>query len=130
MRDRNYESVFTSADRTSIVPASGRQRYHPDIGGHASISGEILASYAADAAREVPGVSGLVGSALHRHDGVRVTREDERVGVELHLALSWGASAPEVGAEVQARVSDYLARMADVRPGTVDVVVDEFTPKR
>ena len=46
--------------------------------------------------------------------------------VELHLALVWGASAPEVGAEVQARVVDCLDRMADVRPDTIDVVVDEW----
>jgi uncharacterized alkaline shock family protein YloU len=93
------------------------------------ISPDIIASYAADAAREVPGVSGLVGSALHRHDGVRVTRDDGRLGVELHLALAWGASAGTVGTAVQSGVADYLARMADVRPDVVDVVVDEFTPK-
>ena len=95
----------------------------------ASISPDILASYAADAAREVAGVSGLVGSSLHRHDGVRVTREEGRVGVELHLALAWGASAEGVGTRVQSAVADYLARMADVRPDVVDVVIDEFTPK-
>lgn len=94
------------------------------------ISPDILASYAADAAREVAGVSGLVGSALHRHDGVRVSQEDGRLGVELHLALAWGASAGAVGAQVQAAVADYLARMADVRPDVVDVVVDEFTPRQ
>ena len=93
------------------------------------ISPDILASYAADAAREVAGVSGLVGSSLHRHDGVRVTREDGRLGVELHLALAWGASAEGVGTRVQSAVADYLARMADVRPDVVDVVIDEFTPK-
>jgi uncharacterized alkaline shock family protein YloU len=96
--------------------------------GHALISTDILARYAADAAREVSGVGGLVGSALHRHEGVRVTRESGQVAVELHLALDWGASAPAVGGQVQSRVSDYLARMADVRPETVDVVVDEFRP--
>ena len=100
------------------------------MSGQSLISPDILASYAADAAREVSGVSGLVGSALHRHDGVRVALGDERVAVELHLAVAWGASVPEVGAEVQARVADYLAQMADVRPDAVDVVVDEFTPKR
>ena len=94
--------------------------------GRSLISLDILASYAADAAREVPGVHGLVGSALHRHDGVKVTREDGRVGVELRLALDWDASAPAVGAAVQSRVGDYLVRMADVRPDTIDVVVDEF----
>ena len=94
------------------------------------ISPDILASYAADAAREVAGVSGLVGSVLHRHDGVRVSQEDGRLGVELHLALAWGASAATVGTRVQAAVADYLARMADVRPDVVDVVVDEFTPRQ
>lgn len=90
--------------------------------GHALISPEVLARYAADAAREVRGVHGLVG----RHDGVKVTREDGRVTVELRLALDWGANAGLVGAEVQAHVADCLLRMADVRPDAVDVVVDEW----
>jgi uncharacterized alkaline shock family protein YloU len=90
--------------------------------GHALISPDVLASYAADAAREVKGVHGLVG----RHDGVKVTREDGRVGVELQLSLDWGANAPAVGAKVQARVAESLARLADVRPDTVDVVVAEW----
>ncbi len=101
--------------------------------GHALISTDILARYAGDAAREVSGVRDLVGSGLprhglHRHDGAKVTRDAGRIAVELHLALDWGASAPAVGAQVQARVADYLARMADVRPDRVDVVVDEFQP--
>ena len=98
--------------------------------GQALISSDILARYAADAAREVPGVQGLVGSALHRHEGVRVSRDDGSVTVELRLALDWEASAPEVGAAVQARVADYLRRMADIRPDAIHVVVDEFAPPR
>ncbi len=94
--------------------------------GQSLISPEVLGTYAADAAREVAGVHDLVRSALHRHDGVKVTREDGRVGIELHLALDWGANAGAVGAEVQAHVADCLARMADVRPETVDIVVDEW----
>lgn len=94
--------------------------------GRALISPDVLASYAADAAREVAGVHDLVGSALHRHEGVRVAREDGRVGVELHLSLEWGANAVTVGAEVQENVATCLERMADVRPDTVDVVVDEW----
>jgi uncharacterized alkaline shock family protein YloU len=31
---------------------------------------------------------------------------------------------PAVGAAVQQRVADYLAQMADVRPASVEVVVD------
>ena len=96
--------------------------------GHAVISADVLASYAADAALEVAGVYGLVGSTLHRHEGVKVSREEDKVGVELHIALDWGASAGAVGAELQAHVAECLFRMADVRPDSVDVVIDEFAP--
>jgi uncharacterized alkaline shock family protein YloU len=86
--------------------------------GQATISSGILARYAADAARDVAGVRGLQG----RH-GVRVTNADDRVAVELHLALDWGVSIPKVGREIQERVADYLAKMADIE-ARVDVIVD------
>lgn len=94
----------------------------------ATISSDILASYAADAAREVEGVENLVESPLHRHKGVRVLEEDGRMRVELHLAVAWGASIPTVGAEVQERVAGYLNRMAQVKPDRVDVVVAAIGP--
>ena len=96
--------------------------------GHALISSEILASYAADAAREVQGIRGLVESSLHRHRGVRIVEEDGNVAVELHLSVVWGSNVPELGADVQRRVVSYLERMADVTPSSVDVVVDDVAP--
>jgi uncharacterized alkaline shock family protein YloU len=95
----------------------------------ATISSDILASYAADAAREVDGVRGLVESALHRHKGVRIVDDDGRVRVELHLAVEWGASIPVVGRDVQQRVAAYLEQMAKVDPEAVDVIVDEIGPQ-
>jgi uncharacterized alkaline shock family protein YloU len=95
----------------------------------ATISSDILASYAADAAREVDGVRGLVESALHRRKGVRIVDEDGRVRVELHLAVEWGVSIPEVGREVQQRVAAYLERMAKIDPEAVDVIIDEIGPQ-
>jgi uncharacterized alkaline shock family protein YloU len=92
--------------------------------GQASISAEILARYAADAAQEVSGVAGLAGRR-----GVRIEREGAAVRVELHLVVDWGASLPQVGKTVQERVRDYLVQMADVRPA-VDVVVDAVGPVR
>jgi uncharacterized alkaline shock family protein YloU len=86
--------------------------------GQATISPDILARYAADAAREVPGVHELAG----RHP---VKVEESRV--EVHLVVEWGASIPEVGAAVRERVREYLARMARLEPAAVDVVVDEVT---
>jgi uncharacterized alkaline shock family protein YloU len=94
----------------------------------ATISSDILASYAADAARDVDGVRDLVESALHRHKGVRIVDEEGGIRVELHLAVDWGMSVPDVGREVQRRVAAYLDRMAKVQPGAVDVIVDEIGP--
>ena len=95
----------------------------------ASISSDILARYAADAAREVAGVRGLAESAIPGRRGVRVATDDGAVRVELHLAVEWGASLPELGRGVQARVREYLCSMADVDPAVVDVVVDEVGPR-
>jgi uncharacterized alkaline shock family protein YloU len=101
------------------------------MGGHASISADVLARYAGDAALEVEGVRGLVESHLPRHRPVRISvAEDQTVSVEVHLVLEWGASFPEVGRGVQDRVGDYLARMADLRPARVEVVVGEIGPVR
>jgi uncharacterized alkaline shock family protein YloU len=95
------------------------------VEGHASISQEILASYAADAAREVPGVRGLVERPLGR-GGVRVADDDGSLSFELHIAVDWGASIPELGRAVQERVREYVGRMTDLRVESVDVVVDDI----
>jgi uncharacterized alkaline shock family protein YloU len=97
--------------------------------GSASVAVDVLASYAADAAVEVDGVAGLVESRLPRHGAVRVNGEDGTVRIELHLELIWGASALEVGREVQRHVAEYLERMAGARPQAVDVVVDEISSR-
>ncbi len=90
--------------------------------GHASISADVLARYAGDAALEVGGVHGLV-----RHRPVRISvAEDGAVSVELHLALDWGAAFAEVGTAVQERVAEYLGRMAGDRPAKVDVLVADI----
>jgi uncharacterized alkaline shock family protein YloU len=94
------------------------------MAGQASISTEILARYAADAAREVEGVRGLADSPLPRRHAVRVTGSNGAVRVELHLVTEWGASIPAVGRLVQERVREYLRSMADVEPESVHVVVD------
>ena len=98
--------------------------------GQASISTDILARYAADAAREVAGVRGLTESPIPgRRGGVRVSGEESGTRVELHLAVEWGASIPELGRAVQQRVREYLLQMADVEAATVDVVVEEIGPR-
>ena len=87
--------------------------------GDSHIAPEVLCRYAADAARDVPGVTALVG----RHGGVKL---EEDGSLELQLAVEWGPSLPEVGEAVQRRVVEYLAQMADVQPPSVDVVIGEL----
>ena len=43
----------------------------------------------------------------------------------MHVVIDYGASIPDVAAQVQQHVTDYLARMADMRPNVVNVVVDD-----
>jgi uncharacterized alkaline shock family protein YloU len=45
--------------------------------------------------------------------------------VDVHVVIDYGATIPEVAAEVQKRVAGYLQKMADVRPTAVNVVVDD-----
>ena len=99
------------------------------MAGQASISTEILARYAADAAKEVDGVRGLVDSPLPRKHAVRVSGENAAVRIELHLVTEWGASIPTVGRLVQERVREYLRNMADIEPAAVEVVVDAIGPE-
>ena len=94
--------------------------------GHASVAADVLASYAADAAREVEGVGGLVEGHLPRQGAVRIDESEGRATVEVHLELAWGASVQDVGSEVQRRVAAYLERMAGSRPRAVNVVVDQI----
>jgi uncharacterized alkaline shock family protein YloU len=94
----------------------------------ATISSDVLATYAADAAGEVDGVRGLVESTLPRHKGVRVLETDGGVRIELHIAVEWGASIPEIGEEIQRRVAAYLARMASIEAEAIDVIVDQIGP--
>ena len=62
--------------------------------GHSLISADILASYAADAALEIDGVSRLVEGTRPRHHGVKITNADGVVAVELHLGVDWGVNIP------------------------------------
>lgn len=84
----------------------------------ATIATDILARYAADAAREVDGVGAIAGRRGVRISGKEATR------IEIHVVAASGVSIPALGRAVQARVREYLSSMADVEPATVDVVVD------
>lgn len=88
--------------------------------GQASISSDILARYAIDAALEIEGVRGPAGRR-----GARV-HDDGRV--ELRLEAAWGAPIPTLARQVRDRVASYLREMAELEPVAVDVVVERIGP--
>ena len=61
---------------------------------------------------------------------MRIAGDDNRPVVELHLDVESGARIPNVGRAVQARVREYLERMAGAEPAAVNVVVDAVGPRR
>jgi uncharacterized alkaline shock family protein YloU len=91
----------------------------------AQISRDVLARYAADAAQDVEGVRRLVPDRLRRHDGVRVTDEED-AAIEVHLGVEAGVAIPALGRELQLRIAEYLERMTGTAPATVDVFVHEI----
>ena len=100
----------------------------------AHISHAVIATYAAAAAVEVPGVYAIAGGERGTVDperapkGVRVVADGDAVWVELHLVTEWGASIPRVAGEVSTRVRDYLGSMIELQPSSVSVVVDDVAP--
>jgi uncharacterized alkaline shock family protein YloU len=104
---------------------SAKPSYNRAVTIPARISPDVLARYAADAAREIDGVRRLVPDRLRRHEGVRV-KDDDDVAIEVHLGVEAGVSIPALGRDVQQRVAEYLERMTGTAPATVDVVVHEI----
>lgn len=96
--------------------------------GNSRISPDVLARYAADAAREVPGVRGIVAGRVPGRRAVRIATEDGALAVEVHLSVDWGTPIPTVAREVQTRIADHLGRTADSRPARVDVIVEQIGP--
>jgi uncharacterized alkaline shock family protein YloU len=74
-------------------------------------------------------VRDVAHSPIPGRRGARVSNGEGGVRVELHLSIEWGASIPEVGADVRRRVGEYLHNMADIKPAVVDVVVDAVGPR-
>jgi uncharacterized alkaline shock family protein YloU len=105
---------------------------------HAHISQAVIATYAADAAREVDGVYALLGGHFGSLDrrtdperaakAVRVSSRGEGVALDVHVLVAWGASIPDVTAQVDSAVRGNLASMVDLDDVDVTVHIDGLAP--
>src|SRR5450830_1136887 len=94
--------------------------------GQALISPEVLARYAADAAREVEGVRRVITGHLRRQPSVRVLVGEDGVPLQVPVVLEYGTPILPVAREVQRHVRRYLKVMADVYPAAVEVVIAQI----
>jgi uncharacterized alkaline shock family protein YloU len=103
--------------------------------GTTRVANEVVASIAAFAALQVPGVHAMyhpsgqnfdrIVRRSHAHRGVRVELRDDALHLNLYVVMESGGNVPAVGAEVQQRVADAIDRMLALRVEEVNVFVSE-----
>lgn len=84
----------------------------------AHVSHTVIATYVADAAAQVTGVS------LANGRPVRIAGEGP-VDLELHVALAAGTAAPEASRALAGAVRSYLYSMIALDTGRITVIVEE-----
>jgi len=102
-----------------------------------SVSHEVIASYAADAARAVHGIADLHTSAWKGlssrmreiHSGGVVIKEAGPgvVRVDIHARVEWGVVIPELARQVEAAVRERLTALLNIGVDAVVLFVDEIT---
>lgn len=102
----------------------------PDADGHIHISEEVAESIAISAAKEVEGVHNVApASALPDFmkkvgsRGVRITREENNLALDICLVVEYGVVIPEVAVRVQAAVASAVESMTGCAVHHVNVHV-------
>lgn len=122
------------AEETNIVLQSD----NPDLG-KIEITPEVLEIIAGIAAAEVDGVSRmqsslyksvneLLGIRKDHSKGVKVSRDNNQLIVEIFVYLNYGVSVPKVALEIQDKVKEQLLFMTDLKVQQVDVHVQGVVP--
>lgn len=102
--------------------------------GNVNISDEVVAVIAALAASEVKGVSAMAGSVAggiaellgkkSLSKGVKITRGEGGVALDLSIIVEYGAKIPDVAWEVQDKVKSEVESMTGLEVTAVNVAVD------
>jgi len=102
--------------------------------GEMRISDDVIAVVAGIAATGVKGVAGMTGSIANGiaellgkkslAKGVKVTRGEEFVTLDLGIVVEYGTKIPDVAADVQQYVKDEVESMTGLDVAVVNVRVD------
>ena len=101
--------------------------------GEVKIADEVVATIAALAATEVPGVAFLSGNPSNEmlgklgmknlNRGVRVSVEEGHVSVDLTLIMKYGYSIPQVSVKVQDKVKETIDNMTGLSVLDVNIKI-------
>lgn len=107
--------------------------HSPTVSAH--ISHAVIASYAAAAARDVPGVRGITDGHLGLRErraeldraprGIRVLPEGDEIALHIRLILDYGCDVAAVTDAVEVSVRDFLRSMIDLEVAELELTVDD-----
>ncbi len=102
------------------------------------VSREAIATLAAQAACQVPGVVSCyrspvdsLASKVRRefvHKGVKVEEAEGAYRLGVHLRVEYGINFPSLAREVREKVREYVEGLTDVRVEEVEVVIEDVEP--
>lgn len=102
------------------------------------VSREAIATLAAQAACEVPGVVACYRSPVESlasrvkrefvHKGIKVEGSDGAYRLSVHLKVEYGVNLPSLAREVRKKVKEYVEGLTDVRVEEVEVVIEDIEP--
>jgi len=106
--------------------------FENDYNGDIRISDDVLATLAVKAAKEVDGVSGMVGglvgkltAVLGKKDtGVDVDMKDGVATITLHIKVRYGVKIPEVAWKAQEKVKSMIESVTGITVEKVNVSVE------
>lgn len=102
--------------------------------GKVIISDEVVLVVASLAAADVDGVAGMVGGVAggfaellgkkNTSKGVKITKTDNKVSLDLSVIVEYGAKIPDVAWKVQDRVKNEVESMTGIEVSEVNVSVE------
>ena len=102
--------------------------------GTITFANEVLATIAALAACDIPGVAGMCGNIKdgitgilgmkNLTKGVKVTVNENLVSVDVRIVVDYGVIVPDVCANLQNSVKNALETMTGLTVSTVNIMVD------
>ncbi len=106
--------------------------------GSLSLSGEYFASLVGEAAKSCYGVAGmskgcmtdsvktLVLGSDFPEKGVRVTEQDGKLYIEMHIAVSYGVNVSSAAQSITHRVRDEVEASTGLKVARVTVSIDDI----